>query len=121
MIPSLISIAKLKSDFERMRFSGFWPAKVECGPLVYELLVNWTIYGQKFPALDDIGEARRAAREDRIRGELMAGDACLTFNDMPVQMFDDVPDGQFWPSREKGTNAVKPFAGTEAHDVVSAT
>lgn len=115
-IPPLISISSLRQDMERMRFAGFWPAKVECGPLVYELLVNWTIYGQNYKALDAMGEERRAIREERMRRMLMEGASNMTFNDMPVVLCEDVPDGNLWPSRERCGHVAPPFVGTEARD-----
>ena len=116
-VPQLISVASLKADLDRMRFAGFWPSKVECGPLVYEMLVNWVIYGNRFVAYGEDAEERRLAHEERMRRELMLGLTDMTFNDMPVRLFNDVPDGQFWPSRERGGYVARPFEGTEAHDV----
>lgn len=116
-----ISIASLKRDLETMRFAGFWPPKVECGPMVYEVLVNWTIFGQNFPAKGEVEEHRRLANEERMRQELLLGLTDVEFNGMPVRLFHDVPDGRFWPSREPGSSNSRPFAGTEAHDAFKTT
>ncbi|HEV2709166.1 MAG TPA: hypothetical protein VGU67_03035 [Edaphobacter sp.] len=109
-------MASLKGDLDQMRHSGFWPARVECGPLVYELLVNWTIFSQRFQAETERDEERRLAREDRMRTELMMGLTDLTFNEMPVRLCEDVPDGRFWPARERGGYINRLFRGSEAHD-----
>lgn len=116
-----ISVASLKRDLELMRFAGFWPPKVECGPMVYETLVNWTIFGQNFPAYGEAAEERRLAMEERMRRELIMGLTDMEFNGMPVRLFDDVPDGRFWPSREPGNSNSRPFQGTEAHDAFRTT
>jgi hypothetical protein len=97
-----ISVASLKADIDLMRSAGFWPSKVECGPLVFELLVNWTIFAQHLPADTAEDEARRLAKEARMREELRRGLTNMTFNEVPVCLFNDVPDGRFWPSRERG-------------------
>lgn len=115
----LISVASLKFDLDQMRNSGFWPSAVECGPLVYELLVNWTIYAQKFPSDTERDEKRRAAREERMRKELMLGLTNMTFNEVPVKLCEDVPDGRFWPSREYGGYINRTFQRNEANDAYS--
>lgn len=120
-VPNLISISSLKADLDKMRFAGFWPSKVECGPLVYEMLVNWVIYGQEVKAYGENAEERRLAYEDRMRKELMLGLTDMTFNEMPVRLFHDVPDGKLWPSRERGGYVDRPFAGTEAHSEYRST
>jgi hypothetical protein len=111
-----ILVATLKGDLDNMRFAGFWPSHVETGPLVWELLVDWCIFGRRFPANDPAEEEARAAKDERMRKELMLGLTDMTFNEMPVRLFSDVPDGRFWPAREAGGYIIKPFAGTEAHD-----
>ena len=110
----MISVTSLENDLDRMRFSGFWPAKVECGPMVFEMLVNFGIYQNQFVVFGEDAEERRLIHEERIRKEYIQGLTAMTFNGMPVQLCDDVPDGQLWPSREKGGSVAVPFAGTEA-------
>lgn len=98
----MISVAQLKANLEEMRNCGFWPSKVECGPLVFELLVNWIVFGQRFQAESEREEKNRLAKEERIRRELWLGLTDMTFNGMSVQLSYEVPDGRFWPIRERG-------------------
>jgi hypothetical protein len=111
-----ILVTTLKGDIDRMRFSGFWPSRVEAGPLVFETLADWCIFGQRLPAKGPDGEDARSAKEERMRKELMLGLTDMTFNGIPVRLFHDVPDGRLWPSRDCGGYMASPFAGTEAHD-----
>lgn len=112
-----ISIASLKADVDRMRFCGFWPARIECGPMVFELLVDWVVMANRMPPGDCWDEERILAREERMRQELRMGLTDMTFNGIPVSCHDDVPDGRMWPPRDKGGLVVPPFMGTEASHV----
>lgn len=110
-----ISIASLKRDIDEMRFTGFWPDRVECGRMVFELLVNWAIYDSREPEGEYWTEERILIREARTRENMLLGLENITFHGMPVKFFDDVPDGRLWPSRERGGFVARPFFGTEAH------
>jgi|GEM_PF-4742509 len=114
----MISIGSLKRDLDAMRFAGFWPTRLECGPLVFEVLINWSVFGQRLRAYGEDAEEHRAAHEERMREELRRGLADMTFNEIPVRLFDDVPDGRFWPSREPGCYMTPPFARREPHNAV---
>ena len=70
---------------------------------VFELLMNWTVYGSAKPADSFWEEERRLAREERMRRELIAGLTNMTFNEVPVSLCADVPDGRLWPSRLPGS------------------
>lgn len=110
-----ISVASLKRDIELMRFAGFWPDKVECGPLVFELLTELVICGNRESPSEYWTEDRILVREERMRQNMLMGLTDMTFNGMPVFCHDDVPDGRLWPPRDKGGMVVKPFPGTEAY------
>lgn len=98
-----------------MRFAGFWPDKVECGPIVFDFLISWVLVANQMPMGDYWTEERRQVREERMRQELLMGLTSLTFEGMPVALHNDVPDGRLWPPRDKGGMVVKPFPGTEAY------
>lgn len=118
-----ISVASLKADIDQMRNCGFWPKYVECGQMVFELLCNWTLVGNKPPFLSYWSEDRILAWEERKRAELFMGLTDMSFNEMPVRYCEDVPDGRFWPAREHGGYINRPFSGTEAfnaHDSANA-
>lgn len=111
-----ILVATLKADIDMMRFAGFWPSYVECGPLVYEMLIEWVINDNRVRTSGDYEERIQLAREERMRKELMLGLTDMTFNGMPVRLSHEVPDGRMWPSKERGGHVARPFIGTEAHD-----
>ena len=103
----------LEHDLNRMRESGFWPLRLECGIEVFELLMNWTVYGQAIPAENFWEEERRLAREEKMRRDLLAGVADMAFNDIPVRLKLDVPEGRFWPSREREVSVALPAMPAE--------
>lgn len=109
-----ISVRRLKQSLDGMRESGFWPPRVEVGPQTFEVLVNYTISLHHFSADGEEQEEARAQAEGRMRLHLMKGMTNMEFNGMPVVMCDDVPEGTFWPSREKSPTRVRPFKGSEA-------
>ena len=109
-----ISVMALERDLNQMRESGFWPERVECGLEVFEALMHLTVYGQQWPARDFWEEERRTALEARMRAQLLAGVTDMAFNGIPVRLKLDVPEGRFWPSRERETSIFLPGAAREA-------
>lgn len=111
-----ISFRTLRDDLALMRFAGFWPTTVECGPLTFEAIINWVICGNPPISPGDYWtEDRILEREAAMRKAMWEGKASVEFNGMPVTCHDDVPDGRLWPPRERSGVIVKPFPGTEAY------
>lgn len=111
-----IRVMDLRNDISDMRFAGFWPDKVECGPIVFDFLIGLAIITNKMlPSGDYWTEDRLYASEEAMRQEMLSGAANIEFEGMPVVLCDDVPDGRLWPTRDRGGFVVKPFPGTEAY------
>lgn len=103
----------LRNDISLMRFAGFWPDKVECGPIVFDFIISLVLITNQMPKGDYWTEERLHAREEVMRQEMLAG-AAVEFEGMPVVLHHDVPDGRLWPPRDRGGMILKPFPGTEA-------
>lgn len=109
-----IRVVDLRNDISLMRFAGFWPDKVECGPIVFDFIIGLVLITNQMPDGEYWTEERRHAREEVMRTEILNG-AKMEFEGTPVVLCDDVPAGRLWPTRERGGFVVKPFPGTEAY------
>lgn len=118
--PKQILLTDLANDVLKMREAGFWPAHVECGPLVFEFFVEWAINTKRTSDTNAFAsnwtEERILAREVRDRKELWAGLTNIMFEGLSVKYCEDVPDGRLWPAgeRQKTTLFSKRFQESEA-------